>query len=147
MAPGPYEQVGNVFLVYCDDHPFKHAWEVNRVLRDLRFEFKGQLTIHPDTPQVRERLFRVRHIVSIEMVALDELKQMMGVPAHITFSDLATGIPLNHGRGPAAAMPLTRSRINFVQNRRMRLRDVMERDAAELKLLKLRKEAAAKAQK
>ncbi|KAG8344394.1 putative Ribosomal protein L30p L7e [Trypanosoma vivax] len=141
LAPGPYRRVGNIFIVHCDDHPFKHPWEVNRMLRELRLEFKGQTTIVPDIPCVRKQLWRVRHVVKIDMLDLDEARVLVGVPEHITFSDLASQLPAAFGRVRAVPNPKLRSKMNFMKLRRMRLRDVLHRDALELRLLELRRKA------
>jgi ribosomal protein L30/L7E len=137
---GPYERVGNVFLVQCVDLPVKYTRQINAVLRKLRFEFRGQWTVHPDTPEVREALFRVRHIVRIEQVPLDEMKRLLGMPAHVRFGDLEAGLPRLRGRGVGAKHPYVASMVNFNQFRRMRIKDVLERDAVELRLLAARKQ-------
>ncbi|SCU72238.1 uncharacterized protein TEOVI_000381400 [Trypanosoma equiperdum] len=141
IAPGPYRRVGNIFIVHCDDHPFKHSWEVNRMLRELRLEFKGQTTIVPDIPQVRKRIWRVRHIVKVDVLDLDEAKALIGVPEHISFTDLASQLPPSFGRVKAVPSPVIRSKMNFMKLRRMRLRDVLHRDALELRLLELKRSA------
>ncbi|KPI84582.1 hypothetical protein ABL78_6372 [Leptomonas seymouri] len=141
IASGPYRRVGNIFIVTCVDHPFKFSWEVNRMLRELRLEFMGQTTIVPDIPQVRKRLWRVRHIVRVDHLDLDEAKALIGVPEHISFRDLAAQIPTTFGRGPAVGNPQLRSKMNFMQLRRMRLRDVMHRDRLEKRLLEEKRRA------
>ncbi|CAJ1005014.1 hypothetical protein Q4I28_000329 [Leishmania naiffi] len=141
IAPGPYRRVGNVFIVACVDHPFKFSWEVNRMLRELRLEFMGQTTIVPDIPQVRKRLWRVRHVVRIDQLDLDEAKALIGVPEHISFRDLAAQIPPTFGRGGSVANPHMRSKRNFMRLRRMRLRDVMHRDQLEKRLLEEKRHA------
>ncbi|AIN95405.1 hypothetical protein LPMP_040810 [Leishmania panamensis] len=141
IAPGPYRRVGNVFIVSCVDHPFKFSWEVNRMLRELRLEFMGQTTIVPDIPQVRKRLWRVRHVVRIDQLDLDEAKALIGVPEHISFRDLAAQIPPTFGRGGSVANPHMRSKMNFMRLRRMRLRDVMHRDQLEKRLLEEKRHA------
>ncbi|KAG5512225.1 hypothetical protein GH5_07710 [Leishmania sp. Ghana 2012 LV757] len=141
IAAGPYRRVGNVFIVTCTDHPFKFSWEVNRMLRELRLEFMGQTTIVPDIPQVRKRLWRVRHIVRIDQLDLDEAKALIGVPEHISFRDLAAQIPPTFGRGGSVANPYMRSKMNFMRLRRMRLRDVMHRDQLEKRLLEEKRRA------
>ncbi|RNF01969.1 hypothetical protein TraAM80_06689 [Trypanosoma rangeli] len=146
IAPGPYRHVGNIFIVQCDDHPFKHSWEINRMLRELRLEYKGQTTILPDIPPVRKQLWRVRHVVKVDMLDLDEAKTLIGVPEHVSFSDLASQIPATFGRVRAVANPVLRSKMNFMKLRRMRLRDVLHRDALELRLLEERRKAARAAQ-
>ncbi|ORC85397.1 uncharacterized protein TM35_000351410 [Trypanosoma theileri] len=143
IAPGPYRCVGNVFIVHCDDHPFKHSWEINRMLRELRLEFKGQTAIVPDIPQVRRQLWRVRHVVRVDTLDLDEARALIGVPEHVGFADLAAQLPAAFGRGRAVANPVMRSKMNFMQLRRMRLRDVLHRDALELRLLEERRKALA----
>lgn len=135
VLAGPYRRVGNVFIVTCEDHPFKHGWEVNRMLRDLRLEFKGQTTIHPDIPEVRKRLWRVRHIVRVDLLDLDAAKELVGIPAHVSFSDLASQIPRSFGRGGATANPGIRSKVRFMRLRRMRLRDILHRDQLEKSIL------------
>ncbi|KPA75575.1 putative mitochondrial hypothetical protein [Leptomonas pyrrhocoris] len=146
IVAGPYRRVGNVFIVTCVDHPFKFSWEVNRMLRELRLEFMGQTTIVPDIPQVRKRLWRVRHLVRVDPVDLDEAKALIGVPEHVSFRDLASQIPPTFGRGPAVGNPRLRSKMNFMQLRRMRLRDVMHRDQLEKKLLEERRRALQRTQ-
>ncbi|RNF20744.1 uncharacterized protein Tco025E_03652 [Trypanosoma conorhini] len=146
ISPGPYRYVGNIFIVHCDDHPFKHSWEINRTLRELRLEYKGQTTIVPDIPPVRKQLWRARHVVKVDMLDLDEAKALIGVPEHVSFSDLASQIPATFGRVRAVANPVLRSKMNFMKLRRMRLRDVLHRDALELRLLEERRKALAEAQ-
>ncbi|KAG5487520.1 hypothetical protein LSCM1_07477 [Leishmania martiniquensis] len=141
IAAGPYRRVGHVFIVTCIDHPFKFSWEVNRMLRELRLEFMGQTTIVPDVPQVRKRLWRVRHIIRIDQLDLDEAKALIGVPEHISFRDLAAQIPPTFGRGGSVANPHMRSKMNFMRLRRMRLRDVMHRDQLEKRLLEEKRRA------
>ncbi|CBZ23319.1 uncharacterized protein [Leishmania mexicana MHOM/GT/2001/U1103] len=141
IAAGPYRRVGNVFIVTCIDHPFKFSWEVNRMLRELRLEFMGQTTIVPDIPQVRKRIWRVRHIVRIDQLDLDEAKALIGIPEHISFRDLAAQIPPTFGRGGSVANPHMRSKMNFMRLRRMRLRDVMHRDQLEKRLLEEKRHA------
>lgn len=135
----PFRKVGNVLIVHCVDHPFKFSWEINRMLRDLRLEFMGQTVIVPDIPPVRKRLWRVRHIVRVDALDLDEAKALIGVPKHITFTDLNSAIPVHFGRGPAGASPNIRSRRNFMRLRRMHLRDVVHRDEVEKRLLEERR--------
>ncbi|EPY34241.1 hypothetical protein STCU_01730 [Strigomonas culicis] len=139
VVVGPYRRVGNVFIVTCVDHPFKFSWEVNRALRELRLEFRGQTSIVPDIPAVRLQLWRVRHIVQIDCLDLDEAKALVGVPEHIRFTDLNRQLSPQFGRGGAQPDPHLRSRANFMKLRRMRLRDVMERDALEQRVLAERK--------
>lgn len=143
LAPGPYRRVGNVIFVTAIDHPFKFGWEANKMLRDLRIEFKGQNVVHPDIPEVRLRLWRVRHAVKCELVDLDEAKALIGVPAHVTFSDIAKTIPDNFGRRGGSASPLLRAKVNFTAYRRMRMKDIMLRDAVELRLLAEKKKLRA----
>lgn len=135
ITAGPYRCVGNIFIVHCVDHPFKFGWEVNRMLRELRLEFMGQTTIVPDVPEVRKRLWRVRHVVRVDMLDLDEAKALIGVPEHISFSDLNAQIPATFGRGKGTSSPVIRSKVNFMRFRRMRMRDVMHRDELEKRLL------------
>ncbi len=139
MTLGPYRVVGNVIVVRCIDHPFKHFWEVNKELRDLRLEFKGQTVVVPDTPAVRTKLWRVRHVVKLDMLDLDEVRQLVGVPTHIKFQELRQQIPLNFGRGRGRRSPFARSRVAFHSLRSQRLRDILERDAVEKRLLAKRK--------
>lgn len=141
MLAGPYRRVGNVFVVSCEDHPFKHGWEVNRMLRDLRIEFRGQTVIHPDIPDVRKRLWRVRHLVRIDIMDLDEAKALVGVPAHMNFSELNAQIPATFGRGGGVSSPSIRSKVRFMRLRRMRLRDVLHRDELEKRLLEEKRRA------
>ncbi|CCW64821.1 unnamed protein product [Phytomonas sp. EM1] len=133
--PPPYRRVGNVLLVSCVDHPFKHAWEVNRVMRGLRLEFMGQTTILPDIPPVRTALWRARAAVRVDVLDLDEAKALIGVPEHVTFRDLNAQIPSSFGRIGGMPNPHIRSKVRFMQLRRMRLRDVLHRDALEKRLL------------
>ncbi|CCW67540.1 unnamed protein product [Phytomonas sp. Hart1] len=132
---GPHRCVGNIFIVNCVDHPFKHGWELNRVLRGLRLEFMGQTTILPDIPPVRAALWRARAVVRVDVLDLDEAKALIGVPEHITFSDLAAQIPSTFGRIGGMPNPHIRSKVRFMQLRTMRLRDVLHRDALEKRLL------------
>nr|7ANE_S Chain S, uL30m [Leishmania major] len=141
IAAGPYRRVGNVFIVTCIDHPFKFSWEVNRMLRELRLEFMGQTTVVPDIPPVRKRIWRVRHVVRVDQLDLDEAKALIGIPEHISFRDLAGQIPPTFGRGGSVANPHMRSKMNFMRLRRMRLRDVMHRDQLEKRLLEERHHA------
>lgn len=137
---GPYEKVGNIFICYNTDIPAKYTPQINLILRHLRFEFRGQMTIHPDTPEIREKLFRVRHLVRVEMVSLDEAKEILGVPQHVKFRDLESN-GLNNYRqvGPDAMHPYIRSQIRFRRYRKERIRDILERDQVELKLLDAKK--------
>ncbi|CAD2220251.1 hypothetical protein AGDE_02167 [Angomonas deanei] len=128
-------------MVLCNDHPFKYSWEVNRVLRDLRLEFRGQTVIVPDIPAVRRQLWRVRNMVRIDMLDLDEAKALVGIPEHIQFRDLNRQIPATFGRGKGVPNPHLRSKKNFMHLRRMRLRDVLHRDALELRLLEEKRKA------
>ena len=135
-----YTKIGNIFIIKCTDYPFKYSWEVCRMLRDLRLEFRGQVVIFPDIPAVRLRLWRCRHVVSVDMMSTVELKKKLGVPSHITFRDLARQLPSHMGdanRGAGDAY--LRSRVDFMAYRRERLRDIMHRDQQELKLLSERK--------
>lgn len=140
---GPYRRVGNIFIVLCVDHPFKFSWEINHVLRSLRLEYMGQTVIHPDIPEVRRLLWRVRHVVRVDMLDLDEAKAMVGIPEHINFSDLSAQIPPTFGRGKAYSSPVMRSKANFMRLRRMRLRDVVQRDELEKQLLEERRRLVA----
>ncbi|PWV12433.1 hypothetical protein C3747_51g175 [Trypanosoma cruzi] len=147
IAPGPYRVVGNIFIVHCNDHPFKHSWEINRMLRELRLEFKGQTTIVPDIPQVRKQLWRVRHVVRIDMLDLDEAKALIWrAGAHQFWRSCFTN-PGVFGRVRAVANPVLRSKMNFMKLRRMRLRDVLHRDALELRILEERRKALEAAQR
>lgn len=109
------------------------------MLRDLRLEFRGQVSIHPDIPAVRKLLWRTRHVVTIERLDLDAAKELVGIPKHIQFRDLARQIPSTFGRTRAVPNPMLRSKMNFMQYRRMRLRDILHRDAVEKKLLAAKK--------
>jgi ribosomal protein L30/L7E len=142
VAHPPHRTVGGVFLVYCVDHPFKYTWEITKMLRDLRLEFRGQLTIHPDIPAVRKLLWRTRQVVRIERLDLDEAKVLVGIPSHMQFRDLAKQIPRTFGRTRGSSNPILRSRMNFMQYRRMRIRDLLHRDAVEKKLLAAKKVAS-----
>lgn len=141
VVRGPHRRVGNVFVVLCVDHPFKHSWEVNRMLRELRLEFMGQISIVPDIPLVRRQLWRVRHVVRVDMLDLDEAKAWIGVPEHITFSDLNAQITTTFGRGKAYSSPVIRSKAEFMKIRRARLRDVLHRDQLEKELLEEKRRA------
>ena len=143
LAPGPYRKVGNIFVVNVHDHPYKYGWEINRCLRDLKLEHRGEVRVHPDTPEVRERLFRVRHLVNIDMMTTDEAKDMIGVPRAVGFAQLKTTLPRNYGAGLTQDRDVEQSWVDFMETRRNRLRDIMQRDALELRLLKRRKELAA----
>ena len=143
LVPGPYRKVGNIIVVRCIDHPFKHYWEVNKELRDLRIEFKGQTTIVPDTPIVRKKLWRVRHVVKIDVMDLDEVREIIGVPTHVTFAELKAQIPRNFGRVRGFRSPFSRSRYNFHALRSQRLRDILERDQIEKRLLEKKKQLKA----
>lgn len=145
-AGATYRRVGNVFVVRCVDHLFKHGPEVNAALRTLRFEFKGQTTIHPDIPEVRKALFVARHCVTIDAIDLDEAKEIVGIPAHMEFRDLARQIPPGTWRVKSQASPLMASKVQFTEQRRARLRDIFDRDAVELKLLKKKKQLRSAAQ-
>jgi ribosomal protein L30/L7E len=147
LASGPYRRVGNVIIVTAMDHPFKHSWEVNKMLRDLRLEFKGQTVIVPDTPEYRLRLWRTRNCVKIEMIDLDEAKRMIGVPEHIRFTDLQRQLPRRFGRLPGVPFPYLRSRLHFLHYRRMRMRDILHRDSVELRLLEEKKRLMGKIDK
>jgi len=144
LTPGPYEKVGNVFIVESNSHLWNIGWESARELRMLNFEFKGQVTIHPDIPAVRNRLFHVRHLVTIDVMPLDELKDRLGSPQHISFSDLAAQYPDAWGECPTQLLspgsPHNTSKKRFTQYRRDRLKDIMHRDAAELKLVRAKKQ-------
>lgn len=139
-TPGPYRKVGNIFICHCNEIPAKYTPQINKILRDLRFEFRGQVTVHPDVPAVRERLFRVRHIVKIDMISTDEMKQILDIPEYVTFNDLEAG-GLNKYRqsGPSTPYPYLRSYFQFDNYRRKRIADILERDSVELKLLEAKK--------
>lgn len=143
VVTAPHRRVGNIFIVHCVDHPFKFGWEINRMLRELRLEYMGQTSIVPDIPVVRKQLWRVRHVVRIEQIDLDEAKALVGVPEHISFRDLNAQIPASFGRGGATANPVLRSKRNFMRYRRMRMRDVLHRDQLEKRLLEERRRALA----
>jgi ribosomal protein L30/L7E len=139
-TPGPYRKVGNVFLCLCTDIPAKYTPQINKILRELRFEFRGQLTAHPDTPAVREKLFRVRHIVKVEMISTDEMKESLNIPEHVTFCDLeAGGLNRFRGTGPSAKYPYVKSMIRFANFRKQRIQDILERDQVEIKLVEAKK--------
>lgn len=141
LAPGPYRKVGNIFIVHVTQHPFIYGWEINRALRQLRLEYRGEVRVIPDTPAMREWLFRVRHVVNIDMLSLDEAKDMLGIPRGVNFSDLRKSLPRNFGPGVIQDFDTDQAFVDFMEARRMKLRDVMQRDAVELRLLKKRKEA------
>lgn len=144
-TPGPYRKVGNIFLVSCADIPAKYTPQINKILRELRFEFRGQVTVHPDTPEVRERLFRVRHIVKFDMITTDEAKAILNIPEYVTFSDLeAGGINRYGAAGPSAPYPYLKSRFMFDNYRRQRIQDILERDQVEMKLLEAKKKNSQK---
>lgn len=111
------------------------------MLRELRLEFMGQVTIAPDIPMVRRQLWRVRHVVRVDMLDLDEAKALAGIPEHITFSDLNAQITPTFGRGRAYSSPVVRSKAEFFKLRRMRLRDVLHRDQLEKELLEEKRRA------
>lgn len=111
------------------------------MLRELRLEFMGQTTIVPDIPAMRLRLWRVRHVVRVDLLDLDEAKALIGVPEHIHFRDLAQKISPMFGRGGATSSPVIRSKKEFMRLRRMRLRDVLHRDELEKRLLAERRAA------
>lgn len=116
------------------------------MLRELRLEFKGQTSIVPDTPDYRRRLWRVRHVVRLDMLDLDEAKALVGIPEHVSFSDLKAQIPFQFGRAGAYATPALRSKANFMRLRRMRMRDVLHRDKLEKELLEEKRRAILAAQ-
>lgn len=62
------------------------------------------------------------------MLDLDEVKALIGVPEHITFTDLLGQMNNFFGRVKGCATPTLRSKFNFMRYRRMRLRDVLVRD-------------------
>lgn len=95
----------------------------------------GQTTVVPDIPEVRRQLWRVRHIVRIDTMDLDEAKALVGIPEHVTFTDLNGSLPPSFGRGGSYKNPLMRSKANFMRLRKMRLRDVLHRDQLEKRLL------------
>ena len=110
------------------------------MLRELRLEFRGSVTFHPDTPAVRERLFRARHVVQFEMIPLDEMKEILGVPQHVDFCDLeSAGLNQYRGVGAATAYPYLKSVHRFLNFRKDRMKEIIERDQVEKKLLKARK--------
>ncbi len=148
MATGvaPYRKVGNIFVVRFIDHFFKHGPEVGQALRSLRFEFKGQTTIHPDIPEVRKHLFAARHCLAIDILSLDEAKQILGIPQHIEFRDLAAQLPQNPHKGPAVGSPFMATKVMFSQYRRARLADILQRDEVEKQLLETKKKLLAKQQ-
>lgn len=135
VACGPYRRVGNIFVVLCVDHPFKHSWEINRMLRELRLEYMGQVTIVPDIPVVRRQLWRVRHVVRVDVLDLDEAKALVGIPEHMSFTDLNAQITPTFGRGKSYSSPVMRSKAEFLKLRRTRLRDILHRDQLEKELL------------
>jgi ribosomal protein L30/L7E len=145
LTPGPYRKVGNILIVHVVEHPFKYGWELNRALRKLKLEYRGEVRVMADTPKNRQWLFRVRHIVKIDMMNTDEVKEMLGIPASVSFSALKQNTPRNFGTGIVRDFDSAQSFADFAEVRRMRLRDIMQRDAVELRLLQKRKEAAAAA--
>ena len=138
----PYRKVGNVLIIHVTDHPFKYSWELNAMLRQLRIEFRGQVVIHPDIPDVRLALWRVRHIVQVESINTDELKAMLGVPEHITFRDLAREMP-NVAKTHLGSSGYLENFNAFRQLRQDRIKDIMKRDKLELTLLAERKKLKA----
>jgi ribosomal protein L30/L7E len=149
MARGKFRRVGNVLVVRVIEYPFKFDWEINSVLRFLRLEFKDQTMILPDEPKYRAAIFRVRHLVSVEMINTDELKKLLGIPDHVTFRDLAKTLPedMNGERPPSVEfVGFEDSLADFTILRKRRLKDVLARDAVELRLLNERKKLAAKEQ-
>jgi ribosomal protein L30/L7E len=143
LAPGPYRRVGNIIVAHVVDHPYKYGWEIHRALRNLKLDYRGESRVLPDTPQVREWLFRVRHIVSVDMMSLDEAKDMLGVPRGVTFRELQAALPHNSGAGVQRDFDTEQGFVDLAETRRMKLRDVMQRDALELRLLRKKKEALA----
>ena len=143
MAPGRYRRVGHVFIVEVVDYPFKYEWEINHILRLLRLEFRFQTSIVPDEPRTRAMLFRVRHIVRINQVDTDELKKMLGIPSHVHFRDMLKTLPDGVWGGDAIQMTgdinYKYSLTAFTRFRKDRLKDILHRDALELKLLKEKK--------
>lgn len=117
------------------------------MLRELRLEFMGQMTIVPDIPMVRRQLWRVRHVVRVDMLDLDEAKALAGIPEHITFSDLNAQITPTFGRGRSYSSPVIRSKAEFFKLRRMRLRDVLHRDQLEKELLEEKRRALQRSEK
>ena len=147
VLPGPYRRVPNIIVLRSIDHPFKNGWEVAKVLRDLRIEFKGQTVIHPDVPRVRELIWHCRHMVEIDIISIDEMKSILGIPKHITFTDLQRTLPHSFHRTPNQGNPLMHGKVQFSEYRKMRLRDIMQRDALELKILHEKKIKAAQQNK
>ena len=139
-----YKRVGNVLIVRVTEYPFKFGWELNKILHELRIEFHGQVVIHPDIPEIRHKLFLVRHIVSIEMMDLDSVRKFLGIPGHIKFKSLLSGM----GNGPSPQLlgnaVEVQGRQQLTAVRRQRLKDVMHRDSLELRLLAARKELKSK---
>ncbi|KNH05876.1 hypothetical protein XU18_3153 [Perkinsela sp. CCAP 1560/4] len=139
LAQGPYQKVGNVIIIELNHQVWQQPWEICRYLRQLNFEFRGQVTVHPDIPEVRERLFHCRHLVNIDIVPIDEIKRSLCIPSHITFSDLLSQFPETWGEHPAAVFDYTNALKKFAQFRKERIRDIMNRDATEMRLVKLRR--------
>jgi ribosomal protein L30/L7E len=138
----PYRKVGNVLMIHCTDHPFKYSWELNSMLRQLRIEYRGQVVIHPDIPDIRLALWRVRHIVHVEAINTDAVKEMLGIPEHVSFKDLARELPhiAKESLGTSGYMEQV---MDFRQLRRDRIKDIMKRDRLELTLLAERKKLRA----
>ena len=140
LKAGPYQKVGNIIIIELNHHLWQQPWEVSRALRELNFEYRGQVTVHPDIPEVRERLFHCRNLVNIDIMPIDEMKRLLCIPAHITFNDLLSQIPETWGDHPPATFEYTVAVKKFAQYRKERIRDIMHRDAMELRLLRLRRE-------
>ena len=140
LSPAPYYKVGNIIIVELRTHLWQQGWELARDLRWLRFEYRGQVTAHPDIPEVRERLFHVRHLVTLDMISLDELKNLLRVPPHIHFSDLSAQYPATWGEVSFSWGCYGAARKLFSQYRRDRLRDIIHRDTIEKRLVAVQKQ-------
>lgn len=143
LSPGAYARVPNVLVVRSVDYPYKFGWEICSALRALRIEFKDQTTVHPDTPAVRQLAWRCRHVVTLELVPLDDAKAALGVPPHVSFQQLRQALPSSSRARDAARSTYLTTVAKARRFRRMRMRDVLHRDAVERRLLAARKEAAA----
>ena len=143
LKTGPFQKVGNVIIIELNSHLWQQPWEISRALRQLNFEFRGQVTVHPDIPEVRERLFHCRNLVNIDIVPIDEMKRLLCIPSHITFSDLLSQFPETWGEHPSAVFEYTVALKKFAQYRKERIRDIMHRDAVEMRLVRLRRQMKA----
>merc|ERR1711991_238268 len=83
--------------------------------------------------------------MGIDMMSTDEVKEMLGIPAAVNFTELEAALPRNFGANVVKDFDTEAVFADFMETRRMRLRDVMQRDALELKILAEKKKALAAA--